>query len=253
MKSNLVLINRNLELFFDKLISFPGLNLLRRRLYDFAISSQNVSYRWYILKTQVTSGEFVPDFNCSAVNCLFPSLFSESIIHTFTCSRLSQLFPEKKEKGGGFYAELQCWCAANSGYVMVFPAQRDPVRGGRCSSFEKAMCIKPAFQGICKCRRNYKNVTVKYSITRWQYLQVLGTHARWECVQYTVQAHQHWDTNTVKTFDISLAKYTQNICHSTNIESLTAKQAWSRWRLTHTVRVTMTTLSSLHELSAPGT
>lgn len=35
-----------------------------------------------------------------------PHCFSESIIHTFTCSRLSQLFPEKKEKGGGFYAEL---------------------------------------------------------------------------------------------------------------------------------------------------
>lgn len=117
----------------------------------------------------------------------------------------------------------------------------------------KSNVHKTGISGDMQMSGNYKNVTVKYSITRWQYLQVLGTHARWECVQYTVQAHQRWDTNTVKTFDISQAKYTQNICHSTNIESLTAKQAWSRWRLTHTVRVTMTTLSSLHELSAPGT
>ena len=239
-----------MELFFDTLISFPGLNLLRGWLYDFAISSQNVSYRWYLIKTQVTSGEFAPNFNDILLNGELPfplRVFgiNHSYIHLLSVITIISW----KEKGSYFHAELWCWCAANSGYLMVFPAQRDPVSRGWCSSFEKAMCIKPAFQGICKC----KNVTVKYSITRWQYLQILETHARWWCVKYTVQAHQCWDTNRLKTFDISPAKYTQNICHSTNTERLTAKQAWSRWRLTHTVGVTMTTLSSLHELSAPGT
>lgn len=253
MKSNLVLINRNMELFFDKLISFPGLNLLRRRLYDFAISSQNVSYRWYILKTQVTSGEFVPDFNCSAVNCLFPSLFfgiNHSYIHLL--SVITIISWKKRER-----RRFLCWiivlmrcqqwiCDGVSS--ATWPRERWTVQ-----QLWKSNVHKTGISGDMQMSGNYKNVTVKYSITRWQYLQVLGTHARWECVQYTVQAHQRWDTNTVKTFDISQAKYTQNICHSTNIESLTAKQAWSRWRLTHTVRVTMTTLSSLHELSAPGT
>lgn len=176
---------------------------------------------------------------------------NQSFIHSLALG-YHNYFLKKKRKEAVFMLNYSVdalptvdmwWCLS-----ATWPRERWTVQ-----QLWKSNVHKTGISGDMQMSGNYKNVTVKYSITRWQYLQVLGTHARWECVQYTVQAHQHWDTNTVKTFDISPAKYTQNICHSTNIESLTAKQSWSRWRLTHTVRVTMTTLSSLHELSAPGT
>lgn len=64
--------------------------------------------------------------SCSTVNCLFPlGACIQSFIHSLAASHL--IYCLKRKGKLYFHAKWECWSTANSGYLMAFPTQHDPV------------------------------------------------------------------------------------------------------------------------------
>lgn len=106
------------------------------------IRPQNTGHIWWICSWfQLLSGELPVPLIVFGINHSYIHLLSVITIISW-----------KKRERRRFLCWIIVLMRCQQWICDGVSVQRDPVRGGRCSSFEKAMCIKPAFQGICKCR-----------------------------------------------------------------------------------------------------